>query len=135
MIVLTIIVGVKIMNNLVYGIILSAVMFIGFHIFGLHRTISTHESTIDRLTESNSKKDLEVDRYRLSISNQNAKIEKLRLDKEKAEADLANWKKLPKEVRYEVIYKYINKEIIKSEECDDIKSILNSLSNINYNNL
>lgn len=69
------------------------------------------------------------------IIESNSKIEALAVDHNKSVALYEKEKNRKPEVRYEVIYKYINRDISKSGECNDIKNVLNSLSSIDYNDL
>lgn len=71
-----------------------------------------------------------------SLARQNIAIGNLRVDINESMIELETWKNKPEEVRYEVIYKTIPADInLSSERCEDVKSIVDSLSTIDYDNL
>ena len=70
-----------------------------------------------------------------SISSQNEKIEKYELDIQSKEKELLEWQNKPAKVKYETIYKEIVRDNNLTGECDEVKSIINSIPNINLNSL
>lgn len=86
-------------------------------------------------------RDLEIEKYKTTIAHveasvsackstlahQNEAIELQRVDIKTKEDALKKLKAQPTDVRYKVIYKDVPKITIKSNECDDIKEILDSI--------
>jgi uncharacterized coiled-coil protein SlyX len=95
---------------------------------GLNQEIAEKQVEISRLSFSNK-------HLTLVIEDTNRKVEALEVDYNKALDTYNRHLKKPPVVRYEVIYKYADKNITKSEECTDVKNILNSLSAVNYDSL
>ena len=60
-------------------------------------------------------------------------INEIAIDKELAMSKLEEWKAKPPQVRYEVIYK--DREVIKSNDCEDIKNRLDDVRVIDFNSL
>ena len=61
------------------------------------------------------------------LENQNKAIEKVQTDRDLKIKELEDYKALPPQIKYQTIYKEIPKIIEKSDECEDIKEVLNSL--------
>ena len=86
-------------------------------------------------------RDLEIEKYKTTIAHieasvsvwkstlahQNEAIELQRVDIKTKEDALQELKTKPPDIRYKVIYKDIPKITIKSNECNDIKEILDSI--------
>lgn len=64
-----------------------------------------------------------------SIKNQNEKIENNQIDLDTKLKELEEWKNKPAEIKYKEIIKF--KEI-KSNECTDIKNIINSIRTTSF---
>lgn len=94
----------------------------------LRETFSNEQKKTAALTISNMG-------LKASIKESNLKLEAIEVDYDKAILLYKKQLEKPPDVRYEVIYKYIDREVAKSGECNDIKNVLNSLSNIDYNDL
>ena len=73
--------------------------------------------------------DLEKDKIELNfvLDNQNKALESIRIDRDNKLKELEYIKSLPPEIKYQTIYKEIPKITEKSDECEDIKEILDSL--------
>lgn len=69
------------------------------------------------------------------LNEQTAAIKFLNEENLKSANELQIWKEKPPSKRYEVIYRDINISNIKTEDCNEIKSNLNSLGNIKYSDL
>ena len=91
----------------------------------LNATLSAREVTITKLESSNRE-------YKVLVGIQNEAVEKLAIDTSLANQKLKGWKALPKEVRYEVIYKTNE---VKSNECEDIKSTIDNIRHLDYSRL
>ncbi|HKM19360.1 MAG TPA: hypothetical protein VJY14_04775 [Aliarcobacter sp.] len=63
------------------------------------------------------------------IDKQNKEIESKKVDYEKNIKDFEEWKNQPPETRYKEVIKY--KEV-KSNECEDIKNIINSIRSTSF---
>lgn len=63
------------------------------------------------------------------IDKQNKEIESKKVDYEKNIKDFEEWKNKPQEIKYKEVIKY--KEI-KSNECEDIKDIINSIRSTSF---
>ena len=70
-----------------------------------------------------------------SISSQNEKIKKYELDIQAKEKELLEWQNKPAKVKYKTIYRDIVKDSNLTGECDEVKSIINSIPSINLNSL
>ena len=72
---------------------------------------------------------LEKDKIELKfvLDNQNKALESIRLDRDNRLKELEYIKSLPPEIKYQTIYKEIPKILEKSDKCEDIKEVLNSL--------
>ena len=72
---------------------------------------------------------LEKDKIELNfvLDNQNKALESIRVDRDNKLKELEYIKSLPPEIKYQTIYKEIPKILEKSDECEDIKEVLNSL--------
>lgn len=72
---------------------------------------------------------LEKDKIELNfvLDNQNKALESIKIDRDNKLKELEYIKSLPPEIKYQTIYKEIPKILEKSDECEDIKEVLNSL--------
>lgn len=112
---------------LVIGIIISSVV--------------NYELTISKLTKSNTKLTTELDSARSAnvlleenavtaegvIKDLNDATIELGKKYAKVKTEYATYKNQPKEVKYEVLYKYITTK--DSNECEDIKQRIDSVAN------
>jgi len=122
---------------LIIGIIgLILAVGIGVYINSLKSTINLQQKQYLRQQMKVANLQLEVERYSNIITLQNDRIKQLKIQEQLHRKELNRWKSLPPEVKYKVIYrtKYKIKKV-KSNECKDIKTIINGVRNINYNEL
>ena len=72
---------------------------------------------------------LEKDKIKLnfSLDNQNKALESIRIDRDNKLKELEYIKSLPPEIKYQTIYKEIPKILEKSDKCEDVIDVLNSL--------
>ena len=120
-------------KNLIVGVVII-VLIVGLYFYTHSLKVQIRELRSD-LKDSyvelaNSK--LESSRYKSALDAQSREVELLSVDKQKADKKLAEWKAKPAEIRYNVIYK-IRK--VKSNECKQIKAVINSIRSINYTDL
>ena len=73
--------------------------------------------------------------YKMSLDDQTAIIELVRVDYQASLLELEEWRKKPEVVKYETIYKYIPKVEYVKGDCNDTKLLIDSIGNINYNDL
>jgi len=107
-----------------------------FYINNLKNTIKDYEIKISevKLESINFKRQSEL--LKTSLNQQNKVVNNLKTDYKKSIITLKEWKSKPKEIRYEVIYKTIYKnKVTKSNECEDIKIMLDNIATLNYNSL
>lgn len=71
-----------------------------------------------------------------SLKHQNNVIEEVKIDYESRLAELKAWEDKPAEIRYNTIYKYIDREVIKNEDsCENTKAVISGVRSINYDKL
>ena len=72
---------------------------------------------------------LEKDKIELnfSLDNQNKALESIKIDRDNRLKELEHIKSLPPEIKYQTIYKEIPKMLEKSDKCEDVIDVLNSL--------
>lgn len=92
----------------------------------LKQEIAAKEIFIAKLESSNAQ-------IKLLTTKQNESIETLKANRDEALLKLEKWKSMPPKIRYEVIYK--DREVIKSNECDDIKDTLDNVRSIDFERL
>lgn len=125
------------MNTIIYaGVSLILAIFAAFiwnefqnknlEIANLNTAVSEYETLVAKLEASNAQS-------KTLITKQNEVIEEITTDRELALNKLEEWRAKPPKVRYEVIYK--DREVIKSNECDDIKSRLDDVRGVDFNSL
>jgi len=73
--------------------------------------------------------------YKVSLDEQTSLIELTRVDYEQSLLELEEWRTKPATVRYETIYKYIPEIEYVKGDCNDTKILIDSIGNIDYNNL
>ena len=72
---------------------------------------------------------LEKDKIELNfiLDNQNKALESIKIDRDNRLKELEHIKSLPPEIKYQTIYKEIPKILEKSDKCEDVIDVLNSL--------
>jgi len=120
-------------KNMIIAAVIAAV------VFGIYLYINSLNNDIDDLKKSlmqnqvklaNTK--LESTRYKAALDSQNKEIEQLRAYTTLAEAKLKKWRNRPPDIKYKVIYK--TREV-KSDECSDIKSVIDGVRAIDFSSL
>lgn len=91
-----------------------------------NKTLTTDLITKNSLLEVEKTKNINLN---ASIKNQNEKIENNQIDLDTKLKELEEWKNKPAEIKYKEIIKF--KEI-KSNECTDIKNIINSIRTTSF---
>jgi len=95
-------------------------------IANLNTAVSEYETLVAKLEASNAQ-------TKALITKQNEVIEEITTDRELALNKLEEWRAKPPQVKYEVIYK--DREVIKSDDCKDIKNRLDDVRTIDFNSL
>lgn len=113
--------------------VLAVIGIVGWYIKSLEETINGLEKDVTilevGLNEARSATEVEKAnsaRLRATIEEMNTATEELTKKHDSMIAEYETYKSKPKEVRYEVLYKYV--EGGKSNECEDIKSAIDSVS-------
>ena len=119
-------------NMIMAGIVGIFVIGLYFYIHGLNKNIEALKKSLlqNQVKLANSK--LESTRYKAALDSQNKEIERLKVQENIAEVKLKKWKSKPPDVKYKVIYKVRE---VKSDDCKDIKNVINSVRHIDYNSL
>lgn len=91
-----------------------------------NKILTTDLITKNSLLEVEKAKNINLN---ASIKNQNEKIENNQIDLDTKLKELEEWKNKPAEIKYKEIIKF--KEI-KSNECTDIKNIINSIRTTSF---
>lgn len=86
-------------------------------------------TTINILNSKIAVKEVEKVGLESSIKNQNIQIEKVSVDLDEKMKELEEWKNKPPDIRYQEVIKI--KEI-KSNECTDIKTVINSFRSTSF---
>jgi len=119
------------MINQVYVIVGIIAALIGAYIYDLKQDINNLELDKASLQSKLIKEQFQGSLYKSSLDKQSLLVEQMRADYDVSVDKLNKWKAKPAEVRYEVIYKTINKEI-KSNECKDVANSIDTIKSIDY---
>ncbi len=128
------------MNNIsavIYGVVGLVLMIFAAFVYSsfqskkleiatLKQEIAVKEVFIAKLESSNAQ-------IKLLTTKQNKSIETLKANRDEALLRLEKWKALPPKIRYEVIYK--DREVIKSNDCKDIKDAIDNVRSIDFERL
>ena len=118
-------------NSKIILIVAVAVMFL---IGGAYNYFIKSELEKVQAEYSEQSKELAVEKanntaLRANIENQNKAVEEIKVDLENNLKDFEEWKNKPIETKYKEVIKY--KEV-KSNECKDIKNIINSIRSTSF---
>ena len=112
---------------------------LGLIIAGMWWSNSELETALDGMTMERDNALIKIGTHlanettlKASISSQNVEIESLEIDRVKNVKELEEWKNKPPKVKYEVVYKEFKGA---SNDCNDTKIFLDSISDINFNSL
>jgi len=124
-------------KNLVFGgMVLLLLVGLYVYIYSLKVQISTLSTDLlkSKVALVNEKRQSEL--YKAILDKQTSEIEALRIDNGTALQKLEEWKSKPKEVKYKTLYKTIYKtKVVKSDDCKDIKYMVDSIRSIDFNSL
>ena len=117
-------------NMIIGGVIIVLITGLYFYIHTLKSQINNLQDLLkdNQIELANSK--LQSERYKNALDSQNKEIESLKLNEKLSLAKLKKWKSLPPKIKYKTITKIRE---VKSDECKDIKNVLNAVKLINPN--
>ena len=117
-------------NMIIGGVIIVLIAGLYFYIHTLKSQINNLQDLLkdNQIELANSK--LQSERYKNALDSQNKEIEALKLNEKLSLAKLKKWKSLPPKIKYKTITKIRE---VKSDECKDIKNVLNAVKLINPN--
>ena len=120
-------------KNIIVGIAtLLLVIGLYFYIHTLKTQIQDLRSQLTQNQVELANYKLESGRYKNALNLQNKQIEELKVSKDNAQDRLNKWKALPPKVKYKTIIKIRE---VKSNDCKDIKRVLDSIKLIDPNKL
>ncbi len=120
-------------KNMIIAAVIAAVVFcIYFYINSLNNDIHDLKKSLMQNQVKLANTRLESTRYKAALDSQNKEIEQLRAHTTLAEAKLKKWKNRPPDIKYKFIYK--TREV-KSNECSDIKSVIDGVRTIDFDSL
>ena len=112
---------------------------LGLIIAGMWWSNSELETALDDMTTARDNALIKIGIHlanettlKASISSQNKKIKTLEIDRAKNVKELEEWKNKPPKVKYQVVYKEFKGA---SNDCNDTKNFLDSISDIKFNSL
>jgi len=124
---------VKAYKEMITAIIIIIVSIVGYiYISSLKSQITTLRGDLKDSQVELANYKLESTRCKNSLENQNESIESLKANEALNLAKLKKWKEKPTNDRYKVIRKIVE---VESNECKDIKNVLNAVPTIDYNSL
>ena len=117
-------------NMIIGGVIIVLITGLYFYIHTLKSQINNLQDLLkdNQIELANSK--LQSERYKNALDSQNKEIESLKLNEKLSLAKLKKWKSLPPKIKYKTITKIRE---VKSNDCKDIKNVLNAVKLINPN--
>ena len=117
-------------NMIIGGVIIILIAGLYFYIHTLKSQINNLQDLLkdNQIELANSK--LQSERYKNALDSQNKEVEALKLNEKLSLAKLKKWKSLPPKIKYKTITKIRE---VKSDECKDIKNVLNAVKLINPN--
>jgi predicted Holliday junction resolvase-like endonuclease len=119
-------------NIIITGVVAILIISISTYVYMLKKTITELNTSLLESKIELAKEQRQSALYRSTLDNQTKEIESLAVDKSKADKKLAEWRAKPADVRYEVIYKMRE---VKSDECADIKTVIDNIRNLDYSRL
>jgi len=119
-------------NLIIAGVVVLLVAALYFYIGSLKSQISQLRAELmdTKIALVQQKRQSEL--YKSSLDRQSDYIESIKVGREKALIDLQKWKNKPAKVKYKVIYKTRD---IKSNDCKDIKTLINGVRAIDFSSL
>ena len=119
-------------NLILGGVVIALLAGLYFYIHSLKVQIDDLQDNLKDSYVETANLQLQSERYRNALDIQNKEIKLMGINAQVAKEKLSKWKAKPAEVRYKVIYK-IRK--VKSNDCEDIKTQLDSIRHLDYEQL
>jgi len=124
---------IKLYKNLIAGaLIVMAIGGLFFYIGSLKTQIDKLEIKVGQWQVKYSNEQRQSDLLRNAVKTQNAEVTRLKHDKELADTKLSDWKAKPAVIKYKTITKI---RTVKSNECPEVKSIINTVRQIDFDTL
>ena len=117
---------IKILAIVIFTLIIA---FVGMYLYAdaLKKEVSDLNTSLNTATSLLAVEKANNTALKASIDSRNIEIEKQKINLSKKMEELEEWKSRPPDIKYKEIIKY--KEV-KSNECKDIKNIIDSIRNI-----
>jgi len=115
-------------DKVIYGFILFLIMLC----IGLKYQVSSLKDELSLAYTNLELKEQKNISLNNSIKEQNSKIEKYRLDIDVKEKKYLELVSKPEKIRYKTIYKTIPNIGVKSNECEDIKKLIDDIRSNGY---
>ena len=119
-------------NLIIAGVVFVIAVSLYFYISSLKSEISQLRAELMDTKISLVQQERQSELYKSSLDRQSDYIESIKAGREKALSDLQKWKNKPEKVKYKVIYK--TREI-KSNDCKDIKAVIDGVRAIDFSSL
>lgn len=97
-----------------------------------YKEVSNLNAEVTKLHKKNSNLLLNYEKSKEELEKQNTKIKELSAGMLQQMEELKKWKSKKPEIRYEKIYKIRE---VKSDDCEDVKSTLDAIRNLEYREL
>lgn len=115
---------------LIFGTIaISLLIFCGVYIYMQNHTINNLQIDLQEKAAEIAVKDANNINLALTIKTQNEKIEQIENNYVEKNKEFEIWKNKPAEIKYKEVIKNVE---VKSNECKDIKSIINDIRNTSF---
>lgn len=121
--------------NPIYAAVLAVFLAFGALVYALKSDVSKLEEKLSTCYVNLQTAKTQNILHEVSIGSQNAAIKTLEVDLNASTQKLQEWNALPQKVRYQVIYKEVIKENNLTGDCDEVKTLINSVGSINLNSL
>lgn len=115
---------------LIFGTIaISLLIFCGIYIYMQNHTINNLQTELQLKVAEIAVKDANNINLTSTIKSQNEKIEQIENNYVEKNKEFEIWKNKPAEIKYKEVIKNVE---VKSNECKDIKSIINDIRNTSF---
>lgn len=98
-------------------------------------SLSDAETKIENLRTELLNAHNQMSSLKSSLKSSNKIIGDMQIDLETKDAELQEWRSKPAKIKYETIYRDVVRDTNLTGECDEVKSLINSVSTINLNTL
>jgi hypothetical protein len=119
-------------SSYIYAFGVVAMLLLGGYVLDLKNNIATLEEELSEANKTLFMQKLVSSNCLEEVEIQNKEFIKIANEKERLIADLDAWMAKPPKVRYETIYKKIPSLEVKSDECKDIKNLINDIRNSGF---